>query len=125
MTVPLAALARRVSRMAEQMFAKQGDIDPIWLIETAGGEQRTLVSPIYASSPVDAANFKDLLAEKAREMFAELNVARYARAMECWTAPRLDPNMTDEQVALRYAALGYTLANHPDRREVVLIEAED
>jgi hypothetical protein len=34
-------------------------------------------------------------------------------------------NLTDEQAGLRYAALGYTLANHPGRHEVVLIAAED
>jgi hypothetical protein len=33
--------------------------------------------------------------------------------------------MTEEQAALRYAAMGYTLKDHPDRREVVQLEAAD
>jgi hypothetical protein len=121
--IPLDALIRRVSRMAEQMFDKQGEIDPIWLVESANGEQRVIVSPITAPSGLAGAAYKDALSEKMREIFAEHDVARYARAMECWIAP-LGGN-TDEQVAQRYAALGYSLENHPQRREIVLLEADD
>jgi hypothetical protein len=125
MTAPLAALLRRMSRMAEQDFARHGELDPIWLVETAAGEQHTFISPIVAPNALAAANYKDLLAEKAREMFRDLDVVRYARAMECWAAPYTESDMTDEQVGLHYAALSYTLANHPARREMVLIQAED
>jgi hypothetical protein len=120
--IPLDALIRRVSRMAEQMFDKQGDIDLIWLVETVSGEQQIIVSPVIAPSALSAGDYKDKLAAKMRETFADLDVVRYAHAMECWT---VDAEMTEEQFALHYAALGYTLANHPNRREVVLCEAED
>jgi hypothetical protein len=108
--------------MAEQMFDKQGDIDPIWLVETVSGEQQIIVSPVMAPSGLSAGDYKDKLAAKMREIFADLDVGRYARAAECWT---VDAAITEEQFALHYAALGYTLANHPNRREVVLFEAED
>jgi len=122
--VPLEALLRRLSRMAEQHFNRVGDIDPMWLVETASGEQRVIVSPIVAPSPLAAADYKDQLADKMRELFAENGVVRYARAMECWTIPG-SGEMTCEQRALQYAALGYTFANHADRREIVDISAED
>lgn len=121
--VPLDAFLRRMSRIAEQQFNRVGEIDPIWLVESANGEQRVIVSPITAPSGLAGAAYKDALGEKMREIFAEHDVARYARAMECWIAP-LGGN-TDEQVAQRYAALGYSLENHPQRREIVLLEADD
>ena len=35
--IPLEAMIRRASRMAEEMFAAQGDVDMFWLVETASG----------------------------------------------------------------------------------------
>jgi len=127
--IPLDALIRRVSRMVEQIFDKQGDVDPIWLVETASGEQRLIVSPIEAPTALAAHDYKDTLAAKMRETFRELDVVRYARAFECWALN--DPaalgtaDSTEEQRGLRYAAMGYTFANHPDRRELVHLEAAD
>ncbi len=123
--VPLEALLRRVSRMAEAMFDKRGDIDPIWLVENAKGEQRTLVTPVVTPTPLAAADEKKRIITKMRELFAENEVVRYARALEAWTLKAPEPEMTKEQAALRYAAMGYTFANHPDRREVVQIDGED
>jgi hypothetical protein len=119
--IPLDALLRRVSRMAEHVFDKHGDIDPIWLVENASGEQHGIVSPVVSPSPLAAAAEKDRIADKLREHFAENDIVRYARAVESWTVAF----GAEEQIDLRYAAMGYTLANHPDRREVILIEAND
>jgi hypothetical protein len=121
----LDALLRRMSRIAEAMFNKHGEIDPIWLLETASGEQLCLVSPIVAPSGLAAAEFKDVLAVKVREMFAELNVVRYARATECWLSSSLDGGISLEECERRYAAMGYTLENAVDRREAVVIDADD
>ena len=54
--VPLEAMIRRASRMAEQMFAAQGNVDIFWLVETAGGEQRTLVTPMSPPPGCDRLN---------------------------------------------------------------------
>ena len=43
---PLEAMIRRASRMAEEMFAAQGNVDTFWLVEAASGERRTLVTPM-------------------------------------------------------------------------------
>ena len=48
--VPLEAMIRRASRMAEEMFAAQGNVDTFWLVEAAGGEQRTLVTPMSSAA---------------------------------------------------------------------------
>src|SRR5262249_36823200 len=94
--IPLDALVRRVSRLAEQMFDRQGDVDPFWLVENGSGEQRVIVSPIVAPSPLAAADYKDQLADQMRKLFAENDVVRYARAMECWALPG-SGEMTCEQ----------------------------
>jgi len=103
--------------MAEQMFDKQGDVDPIWLVESASGEQQIIVSPITAPSPLAAADRKDQVAARMREHFAENDIVRYASAMEAWT---LHEPERRKITALEYAAMGYTLANHPDGREISL-----
>jgi hypothetical protein len=124
--VPLEALLRRMSRIAEQAFDHDGEIDSTWVVESASGEQQMIVSPIVAPNALAAHEYKDWLDAKMREMLRDLDVVRYAKAVECWTLDDLfERNLTEEQAGLLYAALGYTLANHPDRREVVLIEAED
>jgi hypothetical protein len=124
---PLDALIRRVSRMAEQHFNDHGDIDPMWLVENAAGEQHMIVSPVIAPSPLAAAETKDRIADEMRKHFAEHDIVRYAVAMEAWAVhdPESKQAPTTEQAALEYAAMGYTLKNHPDRREIVMFEAED
>jgi len=44
------------------MFDKQGDIDPIWLVENAEGEQRILVVPFIASTPLAGHEQKERIA---------------------------------------------------------------
>jgi hypothetical protein len=124
--IPLEALLRRMSRIAEKHFDKHGEVVPTWLLETAGGEQIMFVTPIIADSPLDAHALKDLLATKMREEFAKHDVGRYAHAAEAWTSKSfMDRNMGEEEEARRYAALGYTLENAPDREEIVTLEAAD
>jgi hypothetical protein len=125
LTVSLEALLRRISRLAGEHFARHGDIDPMWLVETSDGEQQLIITPFIAPNPLAGAEVKDRIAEKMRETFCELDVIRYARAVEAWTIPHADSKMNESEVALRYAALNYSLANHPDRREIVQLSAED
>ena len=69
---------------------------------------------------------KNLLAMKAREIFIEHDVRRYVFAAEAWTSGDFGhPNMSDQEIERRYAALGFTFANAPDREEVIFIEAAD
>jgi hypothetical protein len=129
MTAPtLEALLRRCARAAEQAFNDAGEIDPMWLVETASGEQQLLVTPIGVPEGLAAHKFKDLLDALMRKKFRDMKVVRYAVAMECWLSRGLglEPGkLTPEQVERRYAELGHTLGNAPDRQEIMLIEAED
>jgi hypothetical protein len=89
--VPLEAMLRRASRMAEEMFTAQGNVDMFWLVETASGERRTLVTPMVWPPGCDSAQFKRELIDKVREIFAQHGVERYALAFEGWI--RRDSNL--------------------------------
>jgi hypothetical protein len=106
MKVPLEALLRRISRMAERAFSKQGNIDMFWLVERADGKQTTLETPI-----IETSEYRRDLDHALREMFREEGVVRYAMALEAWTAPfDDDPRAPIER---------------PDRKEAVVLEASD
>jgi hypothetical protein len=72
--VPLEALMRRMSRMAEPAFDRDGEIDPMWLVESASGEQQMIVSPIVTPNALAAHEYKDWLNAKMREMLRDLDV---------------------------------------------------
>jgi hypothetical protein len=112
MTVPLSALLRRASRMAEQMFEETGQIDMFWLVERSNGEQEVIVSPMVLPPGTPANEAKLQLAEYLREFFREHDVVRYAHAAEAWTVQEDEP------------ATG-PLASHPQRREIVVLDADD
>jgi hypothetical protein len=99
-TIPLEALLRRASRAAEQMFDEFGEVTGFWLTETATGEQQTIMTPIVIPEGVSEAEAKQVLAAKMRKHFKENNVARYACAFEAWM-------------------------EHPQRQEIVLLDADD
>jgi hypothetical protein len=89
--VSLEAMIRRASRMAEEMFAAQGDVDMFWLVETASGEQCTLVTPMSPPPGCDHAQYKLTLIDHVRGFFAQHSVERYALAAEGWI--ERDPNL--------------------------------
>lgn len=116
--IPLKALVRRASRVAEKLFNKQGEFDPFWLVETKEGEQTVVVTPFVADNPLEAFAVKQAVLNNMRRLFAEEKVRRYVIAAECWKSSA-GVSRDEEESARRYAELDYTLANAPDREEVV------
>jgi hypothetical protein len=108
--VPLEAMLRRASRMAEQMFDKDGEVTSFWLAETAVGQQQTIVTPMVFPPGVPADEAKRMLAKKMREHFKEHNVVRYAHAAEAWKGHDSWPGRPSED---------------PQRQELVVISADD
>jgi hypothetical protein len=117
MTGTLDAFIRRASRMAEQVFNEDGVIDMFWLLEKANGEQLTLVTPVYADAG-HAGPLKDVIAHAVREFCHEHDVRRYVQIAEVWTLK--------EPCNAREAMLQFgSLANHPQRREIVMLCGDD
>ena len=53
--VPLEAMLRCASRMAENMFGRDGEVTVFWLAETAGGRQQTIATPMDVPPEMPAA----------------------------------------------------------------------
>jgi hypothetical protein len=111
----LDALLRRASRMAERMFDKDGEVTCFWIAETAAGDQQTIITPMSFPPEVPTAEAKQVLAQKMRDHFKEHDIVRYANAVEAWTVPEED----------RVGPYPGSLADHPRRREIVAINADD
>jgi hypothetical protein len=110
--VTLEAFLRRASRIAEDLFDKVGELEMIWLVENAAGEQEMIVTPVNAPSAVAAAEYKENLSAAMRDLFRERGIVRYAVAAEAWSAKgAVDPYRS--------------LSDHPQRFEIVFITAED
>ena len=82
--VPLDALLRRISRMAEELFNEGGELPMVWLLDTPDGQQM-IATPMDIPDGISASEAKDKLVEHMREHFKEHGVTRYAYASECWT----------------------------------------
>jgi hypothetical protein len=83
-TIPLDAMVRRASRMAEQMFDEEGAVDMFWLIDTPAGITRIL-SPVFAENPTQGCQVKDAINEAMREFLREHDATRFVRVAEVWT----------------------------------------
>lgn len=92
------------------IFHRIGAITPMWHVETAAGD-------IYVMAPPGD---KDTAALLMRAYFEIHDVVRYAFIDEAWTLTT--PAITPEEIR-RIARRG--LADHPDRVEVLMYQAED
>jgi hypothetical protein len=111
----LDAPVRRASRIAEEIFKDRGSLSPLWLIEMADGKQEIIVSPILAPDGSDSAErIKEQIISGMRRLFRERGVQRYVWAMEIWT---VDDKATDVIPGL--------IHEHPDRKEAIVIQADD
>jgi hypothetical protein len=102
-SVSLEAMMRRASKMARQMFDRDGEIPMFWLFETASREQRMAITPVVGADREAIREAKRDVVANVRELFVEHGVTRYVLVTECWGAA----------------------SECPDRREMVLIDADD
>jgi hypothetical protein len=98
----LEALLRRMSRVAERDFARDGGVMPIYLVENECGEQRTIVPDM----PLEIATNREARYAVLRQLFRDWNIRRYASIAEGWLAEMGEPGDTEEQSQQAYAALG-------------------
>lgn len=101
-----------VSRFAETEFARTREIVPMFHAITATGQTVIEPWPVYLG--------KDAAAALMRQFFAAADVVRYVYVNEAWT---LDIVGLPEAEQRRIIATG--CADHPQRKEVVMISGED
>jgi hypothetical protein len=102
----------RISRAADIKFSKHGQLEPVWFAFRADGEHFTLDGILPN---------KDLQAQFVRFIFQERDVVAYIFVDEAWV---VEASMKDADSVTNMAAL-VGLEHHPNRREVVVIHAED
>jgi hypothetical protein len=83
--VSLEALLRRMSRDAEKIFNKCGEVPMLWLLETADGEQKMLTTPLSIPPGMSPGDYKHHLDASLRDLFAREHVVRYGQIAESWT----------------------------------------
>jgi hypothetical protein len=113
--IPLDAFVRRISTAAEHLFMKNDfTLSPVFIGQRANGEPVTIA--------IDIAN-KDETAALMRAIAAEFELVRCAYVDEAWTANlSADAPAVNLQIAIMNR-IG--VKAHPDRREAVIIGAED
>jgi hypothetical protein len=117
--IPLDALIRRASRTAEGLFDKTGGLPSFYLVENAAGQQERIVAPIVVPEGMHPAKFKNRYARELRKRFRGQGVVRYAHVAEAWTV-----NEKNEAATAWMAEHG-TWKDYPNRREIVIISAQD
>lgn len=99
-----ALAAKNIARI----FHEKGEVIPMWHAVDAQGEH------ILIATPWSNDREKDIAVQGLRQMFKEKGVKRYAFMVEAW---------------MRHAAsredISARVSEHPDRREIVNISAED
>jgi hypothetical protein len=115
--IPLDAFVRRISTAAERLFVKNNFVlSPIFIGQRADGEPVTVV--------IDTAMTKDETGARMRAIAAELDFVRCAYVDEAWTAV-INMDTPERGAAELAIANRIGVKHHPQRRECVIISAED
>ena len=109
----LKELIKFVSPLAEKIFRQTGQLQPMWHAVTA--LDQTLIIPQPAAD-------KNLAAALIRLEFKVRNVDHYVFMSEAWIL-----NATKSDISARdlRAIASEGLAEHPDRREIIMFSAEN
>lgn len=96
---------------AKYIFDMQGDIKPMWIVETKDGDRVPMMVEITSN--------KDEVAEAVKKALKKLKAVRYVSILEAWAIETKDQKIPESLL------LGAPVSQHPDRREIVAIFAQD
>jgi len=106
----LDAMIDHAAAFVVERFAKAGEIPSMWIAETKAGEHMAV--PDLFDTKTEQLAF-------LRAVFREHKVVRFVAMMEAWILDSRDLGGGPIPDA------GASLEHHPDRREVVMLQAED
>lgn len=107
----LQELFEQAQQTATSIFEKDGDLHPMWHLQTAGGEN------LLVSTPWGDDDEKKYTIEMLKILFAERNVVRFVFMTEVWfKAVPLDQNVREVQLPI---------SNHVDRKEALWLLGVD
>jgi len=106
------------AKTARSAFNQKGEVAPMWAGHTATGELVMCIPENFNDG--DA---KQKAVDGVRKIFREKGVVQFAFMTEAWV---LDTKTAGSDLAVKLALRsGRSLEHHPDRREVVMLQAED
>src|SRR5512143_40153 len=97
---------------ARYIFDMQGEVHPMWIIETKKGDIVPVMVPMIGD--------KDEISLAIRKGLKKLRAVRYVSMVEAWALDVGKDKKIPENIKL-----GAPVSQHPDRREIVAINAED
>lgn len=119
----LRELTEHAADFARKAFKGQGYISPMWVGERPNGERIVIATDMDFNS----AKEKDAAAAAVRHMLKEKGAAQYFYISEAWmvsSVPGAELPKDEQDKALELARQN-RLKEHPDRREVVVVEASN
>jgi hypothetical protein len=99
---------------AQELFDQQGAVQPMWIAQTKDGG----ILPIIISNMERES--KDAVIDELKRMFREHDVVRYVSILEAWALSIKTKDALPDSVRL-----GAPISQHPDRREIIALVAED
>jgi hypothetical protein len=109
----LRQFVEQVAQNVSRIFEKQGQVLPMYHIIDAEGRDFVMLAPPLPD--------KDMAVAVARALLAEMGATRVAYIDEGWA---LDSKLSTADIQEVYRS-GVSISEHPDRIEVILINAED
>jgi len=113
MHMTLEEIFEHGQQAAQVLFAAQGEVHPMWLAQTTTGEILPIIAPMHERED------KDSLVDGIRAIFKQKDVIRYVSLLEAWM---LEMKNQPLPASVR---LGAPISQHPERREIIAIAAED
>lgn len=98
---------------AAKVFKDRGELTPMWIAQTKTGEILPICAPMTD---------KDVLVKAIKKLFKDRDVVRYVFMVEAWTLAAHDG---DKDRKMRDYAARHSLADHPGRRECIMVSGED
>lgn len=98
---------------AKHLFDMQGEIHPMWIVETKNNEIVPIMVPMIDGH-------KDEVSLAIKKALKKLKAVRYVSMVEAWMLDIAKDKKVPESIRK-----GGSVSSHPDRREIVAINAED
>ena len=109
----LEDFAKGVFAPTEAVFSEQQSVSPMWFLDSPDGI-------MVVCTPWGSDQERDAAIAYLRTLMKEKGVTRYASLAEVWTL-----SADKEQGLPESIRLGGAVASHPDRREAVILIAQD
>ncbi len=109
----LDEMLKNAEEFAIKTFHETGSVSPMWVAESANNERFVIATPWGSREE------KEMVVQGLRALFKEKKVQRFSFIVEAWVVQPSDGKIPESM------KLGASLSTHPERRELLMIRAED